>query len=64
MFRLLLLQMPILGSQLKLDYDNGLEIWVNGNKEETWETPNAELPPNRILCKITEWGPGSIQCHE
>jgi len=33
-------------SQLKLEYDNGLIVWVNGHKEDTWETPEALLPPS------------------
>lgn len=41
-------------TQLKLEYDNGLEIWVNGNKEETWETPNATLPPNGYYAKLPD----------
>jgi hypothetical protein len=39
-------------SQLKLQYDNGLEIWVNGNKKESWKTPNAVLPPNGYYAKL------------
>lgn len=39
-------------SQLKLVYDNGLEIWVNGSKEETWKTPFAELPPSGYYAKL------------
>ncbi|MCK5462845.1 MAG: hypothetical protein KAI95_07500, partial [Bacteroidales bacterium] len=45
-------------TQLKLEYDNGLEIWVNGNKEETWETPNAVLPPNGYYAKLPD---GSLE---
>ena len=41
-------------TQLKLEYDNGLEIWVNGNKEETWKTPNAVLPPNGYYAKLPD----------
>ncbi len=39
-------------SQLKLEYDNGLEIWVNGSKEESWKTPNADLPPSGYYAKL------------
>jgi len=39
-------------SQLKLVYDNGLEIWVNGSKEETWKIPFAELPPSGYYAKL------------
>lgn len=39
-------------TQLKLEYNNGLEIWVNGNKEEVWKTPNADLPPNGYYAKL------------
>ena len=39
-------------SQLKLEYNNGLEIWVNGSKEETWKTPHAELPPSGYYAKL------------
>ena len=41
-------------SQLKLEYDNGLEIWVNGSKEETWKTPYAELPPSGYYAKLPD----------
>jgi hypothetical protein len=41
-------------SQLKLEYDNGLEIWVNGSKEETWKTPFAELPPSGYYAKLPD----------
>ncbi len=41
-------------TQLKLVYDNGLEIWVNGNKDKTWETPNATLPPNGYYAKLPD----------
>jgi hypothetical protein len=40
--------------QLKLVYDNGLEIWVNGNREETWKTPFAELPPSGYYAKLPD----------
>jgi hypothetical protein len=33
-------------SQLRLEYDNGLLVWVNGHRSDTWKTPHAELPPN------------------
>jgi len=45
-------------SQLKLEYDNGLEIWVNGSKEETWKTPHADLPPNGYYAKLPD---GSLE---
>ena len=41
-------------SQLKLEYDNGLEIWVNGSKDETWKTPFAELPPSGYYAKLPD----------
>ena len=41
-------------SQLKLEYDNGLEIWVNGSKEEFWKTPFAELPPSGYYAKLPD----------
>jgi hypothetical protein len=33
-------------SQIRLEYDNGLMIWVNGHKGENWKTPKATLPPS------------------
>lgn len=39
-------------SQLKLEYDDGLEIWVNGSKEEHWQTPHADLPPSGYYAKL------------
>jgi len=39
-------------SQLKLEYDNGLVIWVNGSKEDSWETPFAVLPPSGYYAKL------------
>jgi hypothetical protein len=45
-------------SQLKLTYDNGLEIWVNGSKEDSWKTPNADLPPNGYFAKLPD---GSLE---
>ena len=41
-------------SQLKLEYDNGLEIWVNGSKEESWKTPHAVLPPSGYYAKLPD----------
>jgi hypothetical protein len=38
-------------SQLRLTYDNGLMIWVNGHLEEDWQTPHAELPPGGYFAK-------------
>jgi hypothetical protein len=38
-------------SQLRLTYDNGLMIWVNGHLEENWQTPHAELPPGGYFAK-------------
>jgi hypothetical protein len=32
-------------NQIRLTYDNGLDIWVNGHPQETWMTPEAQLPP-------------------
>ncbi len=34
------------GSQVYTKYDNGLEVWVNGQMEDTWQSEHAELPPN------------------
>lgn len=45
-------------SQLKLDYDNGLEVWVNGHKEDNWKTPHALLPPNGYYAKLPD---GSLE---
>jgi hypothetical protein len=39
-------------SQLKLEYDNGLEVWVNGSREESWKTPYADLPPSGYYAKL------------
>lgn len=33
-------------SQIRLEYDNGLVVWVNGHTNDTWKTPYADLPPN------------------
>jgi len=33
-------------SQIKLVYDNGLIIWVNGHKEDNWSVAGADLPPS------------------
>lgn len=33
-------------SQIRLEYDNGLIIWVNGHKEDNWKTQEANLPPS------------------
>jgi hypothetical protein len=41
-------------SQLKLEYDDGLEIWVNGSKDETWKTPHAVLPPSGYYAKLPD----------
>jgi len=32
--------------QIRLTYDNGLVVWINGHKGQTWKTPHAELPPS------------------
>ena len=34
-----------------MEYDDGLVIWVNGSKEETWKTPQADLPPSGYYAK-------------
>ncbi len=39
-------------SQLKIVYDNGLEIWVNGSKTDLWKTPHADLPPSGYYAKL------------
>jgi hypothetical protein len=41
-------------SQLKLVYDNGLEIWVNGSKKDHWKTPHADLPPSGYYAKLKD----------
>jgi len=33
-------------SQIRLEYDNGLVVWVNGHNEDNWKTPEAILPPS------------------
>jgi len=33
-------------SQIRLEYDNGLVIWVNGNHAENWKIAKANLPPS------------------
>ena len=38
-------------SQLRLTYDNGLTIWVNGHLEEDWRTPHGELPPGGYFAR-------------
>jgi hypothetical protein len=45
-------------SQLRLTYDNGLMIWVNGHLEENWRTPHAELPPGGYFAKSPD---GSLE---
>jgi hypothetical protein len=32
-------------SQVVTDYDNGMEVWVNGHAADTWKTPHGDLPP-------------------
>jgi hypothetical protein len=49
-----LLPVPFKRSQIKLTYENRLEVWVNGCKEDTWKTPHAELPPSGYDAKLTE----------
>lgn len=41
-------------SQLRLTYDNGLVVWVNGHLEETWRTPHAELPPGGYFARSAD----------
>jgi len=38
-------------SQIRLEYDNGLVIWVNGHKVENWKTPEADLPPSGFYAR-------------
>jgi len=38
-------------SQIRIEYDNGLMIWVNGHKEDNWKTPEANLPPSGYYAK-------------
>jgi len=33
-------------SQIATEYSNGLKVLVNGHPTETWQTPEAVLPPN------------------
>ena len=32
-------------NQLRLEYDNGLVVWVNGHRKESWMLPEIDLPP-------------------
>jgi hypothetical protein len=41
-------------SQIRLEYDNGLEIWVNGSREESWKTPHAVLPPSGYYARLPD----------
>ena len=41
-------------SQVVTKYSNGLMVWVNGNETETWQTPNALLPPNGYYAKSAD----------
>jgi hypothetical protein len=45
-------------SQLRLTYDNGLTVWVNGHLEENWQTPNALLPPGGYFARSAD---GSLE---
>jgi hypothetical protein len=38
-------------SQIRLEYDNGLTIWINGRKEDNWKTPHANLPPSGFYAR-------------
>ncbi len=41
-------------SQIRLEYDNGLVIWVNGNNEDNWKIPEANLPPSGYYAKMPD----------
>ncbi len=41
-------------SQIRLVYDNGLMVWINGNKVDTWKTPAADLPPSGYYAKNSD----------
>jgi hypothetical protein len=41
-------------SQIVTEYSNGLKVIVNGNRKETWTTPEAVLPPNGWFAKDRE----------
>jgi hypothetical protein len=41
-------------SQIRLEYDNGLIIWVNGHKEVSWKTPESDLPPSGYYARDPE----------
>ena len=38
-------------SQIRLEYDNGLTIWVNAHKHDNWATPHANLPPSGFYAR-------------
>jgi hypothetical protein len=41
-------------SQIRLEYDNGLVIWINGNNEENWKIPKANLPPTGYYARMPD----------
>lgn len=41
-------------SQIRMEYDNGLVVWVNGNKDYNWQIPEANLPPSGYYAQDTE----------
>ena len=43
-----------LRSQILTEYSNGLKVFVNGNRAETWKIPEAVLPPNGWFAKDRE----------
>jgi len=45
-------------SQIRLEYDNGLVVWVNGHPNENWKTPKAELPPAGYYARLPD---GSLE---
>ncbi len=38
-------------SQVRVRYENGLTVWVNGNRKDTWPIPGGVLPPNGFAAK-------------
>jgi len=41
-------------SQIRLEYDNGLVVWINGHRKENWKTPEAELPPSGYYARMPD----------
>jgi hypothetical protein len=43
-----------LRSQIKIEYEGGLDVWVNGHDRDTWQLPEAVLPPNGIFARTRD----------